>query len=285
MKFFIPTLLLSLFSTTTIASSAIDWSKVIQPTITDKAQSIGKYDAGCISGASILPLDGEGYQVMRLSRQRYYGHPDLINFIENLGQTINRQHLGTLLIGDLGQPRGGPTLTGHRSHQTGLDVDIWFLMSQVAATRKLDANERENWSATSVLLNGSETIDQHQWSINHEKVLQAAALMPEVDRIFVNPSIKRLLCQQKTNRDWLRKIRPWWRHDDHFHVRLKCPSDSKNCVAQAPLPYGDGCDSDLAWWFSAEAKKPTKPHKPVAPLLPALCESVLNDYSNTGKKP
>jgi len=52
---------------------------------------------------------------------------------------------------DLGQPRGGPTLSGHRSHQSGLDVDIWFLLSKQAASRTLAYNERETWGAPSVL--------------------------------------------------------------------------------------------------------------------------------------
>jgi penicillin-insensitive murein DD-endopeptidase len=279
MKLFISTLLLSLFSNVALASTASDWSKITQPTRSGSpVQSIGKYDAGCLSGAVSLALDGVGYQVMRLSRKRYYGHPDLIRVIENLGQTVNSQRLGTVLIGDLGQPRGGPTLSGHRSHQSGLDVDIWFLLSKDAAMRKLDDNERETWSATSMLLDQSDAIDDKQWTLNHEKVLEAAARLPEVDRIFVNPSIKRLLCAGKGNHDWLRKLRPWWKHDDHFHMRLKCPAGSKDCVDQAPLPAGDGCDAGLDWWFSYEAKHPKpKPEgeKPRAPRLPDRCDSVL----------
>ncbi|WP_394751734.1 penicillin-insensitive murein endopeptidase [Crenothrix sp.] len=279
MKFFISTLLLGAFSTAALASSASDWSNIMQPSKSgDMAQSIGKYDGGCVSGAVTLPMDGTGYQVMRLSRKRYFGHPDLIHFIENFGHAVSDQKLGTLLIGDLGQPRGGPTLSGHRSHQTGLDVDIWFSLPAIAATRKLDINERETLSANSMLISQSDAIDEKQWTAQHEKVLEAASRMPEVDRIFVNPSIKRLLCMRKTPHDWLRKIRPWWKHDDHFHVRLKCPGGSDHCTSQAPLPEDDGCDASLDYWFSAEAKKPKVPSpKPKAPRLPPLCDSVLNE--------
>ena len=125
-------LLLSAVMTECLASSiAEQWSKVSLPTYSVSAQSIGAYNAGCISGAVSVPINGTGYQVMRLSRNRVYGHPDLKHFIESLGQTATKQQLGSLLIGDLGQPRGGPTLSGHRSHQTGLDVDIWFLLSKI----------------------------------------------------------------------------------------------------------------------------------------------------------
>ena len=244
--------------------------------IGDSAQSIGSYTAGCLSGAVSLPPNGTGYQLMRPMRNRSYGHPDLIRFIEAIADTTNSQHWGVLLIGDLGQPRGGPTLSGHRSHQTGLDVDIWYLLSQQAATRSLNFNERETWSAHSVLTIKSDAIDDSQWSQAIEKILEAAARRPEVDRIFVNPSIKRLLCTRKSAHDWLRKIRPWWKHDDHFHVRLKCPLGNKNCTGQEPLPENDGCDASLAWWFSEEAKTPTPVIKKPEPLvLPALCDVVL----------
>jgi penicillin-insensitive murein endopeptidase len=257
-------------------SLAEQWSRVSLPTYSVSAQSIGSYNAGCISGAISVPINGTGYQVMRLSRNRLYGHPDLKHYIESLGKTAARQHLGSLLIGDLGQPRGGPTLSGHRSHQSGLDVDIWFLLSNEAATRLLTFSERENWNAPSVLAGQSDSIDFRQWSKANVKVLEIAAQLPEVDRIFVNPSIKRELCLSHAGHDWLRKIRPWWKHDDHFHVRLKCPKDNHFCQGQELLPRGTGCDAELAWWFTEEAKHPETSKTPPKPLvLPLLCDSVL----------
>lgn len=260
------------------ASTAKDWAEVSTPTISrDFSQSIGTYNNGCLRGANVLPWQGSGYQVMRLSRHRYYGHSVLIRFIQQLGMEVADRKLGTLLIGDLGQPRGGPTLSGHRSHQTGLDVDIWFLLSAQATNRLLTANERELWNASSVVDALAETVDYRQWSLNHEKILELAARHPEVDRIFVNPSIKQELCKHKSaiSHEWLGKIRPWWKHDDHFHIRLKCPANNPNCEEQDTLPAGDGCDASLAWWFSAEAKAPAKKPATLPPPLPTLCEQVL----------
>lgn len=261
-------------------STAHDWAKIKTPTEThDGGQSIGKYHSGCISGAVSLPLEGTGYQVMRLSRNRYYGHENLLQFIQQLGKTAAAEKLGTLLIGDLGQPRGGPALSGHLSHQTGLDVDIWFLLSEKANSRVLTANERESWAAPSMVDMRNDTVYYNLWTAEHEKILEAAARQPEVDRIFVNASIKQELCNHKTDASatWLRKIRPWKKHDDHFHVRLRCPENSPDCEKQEPLPEGDGCDASLAWWFTEEAKKPSK-HKPTPPPpLPALCEQILNE--------
>ncbi len=260
-------------------SSARAWASLSKPTLSPVAQSIGTYTSGCLGGALALPTSGEGYQVMRLSRNRIYGHSALIQFIQQLARNVANERLGTLLIGDLGQPRGGPTLSGHRSHQTGLDVDIWFLLSKQLEHRLLTANERETWNAPSVVDMRADTVDYQQWSVEHERVLEIAARQPEVDRIFVNASIKQALCQNRTQSSiaWLRKIRPWWKHDDHFHVRLKCPDQNPHCQGQPPLPAGDGCDASLAWWFSKEAKLPGKKAEPEPPPpLPALCRQVLD---------
>ena len=244
----------------------------------EMAQSIGTYTNGCISGAVALPIEGVGYQVMRLSRQRVYGHPNLIEFIQNLGQTVADQHASNLLIGDLGQHHGGRTPSGHRSHQNGLDVDIWFLLSTAST---LSDHERETLSATSMLAS-SDKIALKEWTSAHEQVLLSAAQSPNVERIFVNPIIKRELCQHTptSHRAALHKIRPWWKHDDHFHVRLSCPKDSLNCEHQEPLPQGDGCGDDLAWWFSFEATHPVKGKETVAtepPAIPELCRKILKN--------
>jgi penicillin-insensitive murein endopeptidase len=107
-----------------------------------------------------------------------------------------------------------------------------------------------------------------------------------VDRIFVNPAIKHILCESvTTDRTWLRKIRPWWGHDDHFHVRLSCPVGEDACVPTEPIAAGDGCDASLEWWFSAEAKEALQerikmPPKPLTLAdLPAACRAILGDAS------
>jgi penicillin-insensitive murein DD-endopeptidase len=253
------------------------WSKVLKPTTGVIVESIGRYTSGCLRGGVTLPQNGKGYQVMRLSRKRFFGHPDLINFIESLGHFTYNQKLGSLLIGDLGMARGGPTLSGHRSHQTGLDVDIWYLLAKEAEKRTLSSSERENWSANSVLTASSNGVNPVQWSTANEQILEAAARSPEVDRIFVNAYVKQVLCNRKNNRDWLQKIRPWYAHADHFHVRLKCPAGNLNCEKQEPVPLGDGCGADLAWWFSAEARMPSKKPPPKKIPLPRECAVVLNE--------
>ena len=49
-----------------------------------QAEAIGGYAAGCLKNGVSLPLEGPGYQVIRTKRLRYYGHPDLIHYLQAL---------------------------------------------------------------------------------------------------------------------------------------------------------------------------------------------------------
>jgi len=266
-----------------IIAYAKNWGDISEPDH-GKTRSIGNYTAGCISGAGKLPVDGYGYQVMRLKRNRYYGNPETIDYIKNLSREVNDELNGQLLIGDIGQPRGGPMNSGHASHQMGLDVDIWFWHPD--DKRTLSMQEREETSAVSLINDqGKMTIDKKSWE-HYSKtyipdLLKLAVTNPEVDRIFVNPGIKRKLCSSYKGADWLHKIRPWWGHDYHFHVRLKCPQGSTECKTQEPIAEaGDGCGKELNYWFTEQAKadlaKMLKQPKK-KPILPEACDRVLND--------
>ncbi len=210
----------------------------------------GTYAKGCIAGAMQLPETAPGWQAMRLSRNRNWGHPEMIAFIDRLSARAREIGWPRLYIGDIGQPRGGPMRSGHRSHQIGLDVDVWMLRP---AKRDLDRAEREAiGSYTVVAANGVDVNDN--WTPEHQAIIRAAAEDPAVARIFVNAAIKRAMClaeERAGNADapWLRKVRPWKGHDHHFHVRLACPRDAPGCVDQPPPAPGDGCGAELAHWF------------------------------------
>lgn len=249
-----------------------------------EARSIGSYSRGCLAGAAGLPVDGPEWQAMRLSRNRHWGMPILVDYIEKLARDA-RQMDGWpgLLVGDMSQPRGGPMASGHASHQIGLDVDIWLVPMP---DRTLSADEREKISATSFIRRGTHTeLDKSLWTAAHSRLIRRAASYPEVERVFVNAGIKKELCETAgKDRDWLRKVRPWYLHDDHLHVRLSCPPGMDACHDQDPVPAGDGCGENLAYWLSdapyKPPPKPTKPVKPAPPMtlasLPPACAAVLN---------
>ena len=205
---------------------------------------------GCLAGALALPVDGKTWQVMRLSRNRNWGHPSLIQFLERFSAKVP-QLAGWpgILVGDLSQPRGGPMLTGHTSHQVGLDADIWLTPMP---TRTFSRDEREQLSASMMVRADRRDIDPAAWNPGHLKVIKAAATIPRLNRIFVNAAIKKALCRGIWQRPRLAQwVRPCWGHDFHMHVRIRCPADSPNCKAQDVAPDGDGCGKDLDWWFGS----------------------------------
>lgn len=205
--------------------------------------AIGFYSKGCITGAAQMPESGPTWQVMRLSRGRNWGHPDLVSFLIGLSGAARQAGWQGLYIGDMSQPRGGPMVTGHASHQMGLDADIWMLPP---SSLQLTRAQREKISSQSVV-NKAGTAPSGLWSGSHMAILRAAARDPRVERIFVDPVAKVAMCQSASgDRSWLRKIRPINGHDYHFHVRLTCPAGSV-CQTQDAPPPGDGCAEAAEW--------------------------------------
>jgi penicillin-insensitive murein DD-endopeptidase len=245
-------------------------------------RAIGAYNAGCIAGAQQMPINGDTWQVMRLSRNRNWGHPDLVALLKRLSVKAHKDAgWPGILVGDMGQPRGGPALSGHASHQIGLDADIWLTPMP---DHRLSRQEREEMSAVMMVRADRLDVDPQVFTPGHLMVLRDAAQEPSVQRIFVNAAIKKALCREaRGDRSWLSKIRPWYGHDYHFHIRMACPPGSSDCKGQTPQEAGEGCGAgDLAYWFKdsiIHPEPPKEPPKPSPPItlaqLPAACRQVL----------
>jgi penicillin-insensitive murein endopeptidase len=253
---------------------------------------IGSYAKGCAAGLVELPETGPTWQAMRLSRNRNWGHPVMIDYLVDLSETARDLGFGRgLYIGDISQPRGGPMTSGHASHQIGLDADIWQLPPE---RLNLTRAERESLSSIPVRSADQRSVTRN-WTNRHHALMKAAASDPRVDRIFVAAAVKIEMCKTATraDREWLQKIRPVAGHDTHFHVRLKCPRGARYCETQTPSVRelskgGDGCDETLMWWVTdyLDPPKPTKKPKEPAPRqrhpreftladLPRQCQNVL----------
>src|SRR5919198_4752111 len=224
------------------------------PAVAARPQSFGFYSKGCFPGGVAIATDGPTWQAMRLSRNRRWGHPAMIKLIEKLSKDAVADGWPGLLLGDISQPRGGPMLTGHASHQVGLDADIWLTPMP---DRELSREEREDILATMIVAEDRKDVDPQVWTPAHTAVIRAAAKDPQVARIFVNAAIKKALCREAGNdRHWLGKVQPGWGHDYHFHVRINCPSDSPDCTPQPPRPADDGCGAELDHWFTEAVLHP-----------------------------
>ena len=264
------------------------------------ARAIGSYAKGCLAGGVSLPINGPDWQVMRLSRNRNWGTPELLDFLEKFASDARGlDGWPGLLVGDMSQPRGGPMLTGHTSHQVGLDVDIWLTPMP---DRILTPQEREDVTAVSMLKDPF-SVDPNVFTLDQVKLIRRAALSPQVARIFVHPAIKKALCEQasKAGKDtaWLGKVRPWWNHHYHFHVRLYCPPGMEGCENQKDVSGDNGCGQELTNWYTMlkkaaiEAAKPpvsgAKPWVGKPPLtmaqLPKECGTVLTSGGFTPEPP
>ena len=220
-------------------------------------------------------------QAMRLSRNKYWGQPVLVDFIKDHSARVARlPGWKGLYVGDMGLPRGGPN-RGHASHQSGLDVDIWMLPPD-----RLNLTEAEREDLSSISTQWAEgAYVNHRWTNSHRRVIKLAASDPRVERIFVFAGAKADLCRwERGNRDWLQKVRPWWGHHYHYHVRLKCPTDNPFCRGGAPLPPGDGCDWADEWIDTRILNPPPKdpdaprrpPRRPIRLVdMPAQCSALV----------
>ena len=259
-----------------------------------RPEAIGTYANGCGAGMVQLPESGPTWQAMRLSRNRNWGQPELVQYLMDLSVQARQIGWAGLYIGDMSQPRGGPMKSGHASHQIGLDADIWMLPPK---RLNLSRGEREKISSISVRTEDQTRINGN-WTPAHQALLRAAASDPRVDRIFVAAAVKIAMCNAtpRNDRAWLQKIRPLYGHNTHFHVRLKCPRGARYCKTQKPTVAelskgGDGCDETLNWWVTtyleelrnppkATKKKPGKRKKTAREFtmadLPRACTSVLS---------
>ena len=251
------------------------------------ARAIGTYARGCLAGGVALPVDGPAWQAMRLSRNRNWGHPALINLVEKLATDSQKKDgWPGLLVGDISQPRGGPMLTGHASHQVGLDADVWLTPMP---SRTLSRKEREEINATSMLDSTDIAVDKKIFTDGQVALIKRAASYPEVERVLVHPAIKKALCEVAgPDRKWLDKVRPIAGHYYHFHIRIGCPPGSTSCAPQKPPPGDDGCGKEVQEWLArvTPLKTPApppppgyKPPPPKPPItlasLPQECTAVL----------
>ncbi|MDP5291779.1 penicillin-insensitive murein endopeptidase [Oceanimonas sp. CHS3-5] len=230
-----------------------------------QAEAIGGYAAGCQTGAQPLPQSGAGFRVVRAERQRHYGQPQMIDYLQALGQRTQQAGLAPMLVADMAKQHGGPFAYGHRSHQTGLDADIWLRSGH----GPLPSRSQDMVNHRLYILNRHFGDDQRQ-------LIALAAQDERVSRIFVHPLIKQAMCRAYGDAPWLNRLRPWFGHSSHFHVRLHCPAGSPNCEPQAAVPAGTGCGRELASWINDKSGALSAgPRKPWRPALPAACNTLL----------
>ena len=255
------------------------------PTRGDDAAVIGSYAKGASPAAIALPIDGPAWQAMRLSRNRVWGPSGIGGLHRAAGHRRARRRLAGPSRRRHGTAAGRPDahrprLAPDRARRRPLaDPD-----AGPAAQRRGTGNDFGRLHAPARRTNrGRDTVHRCPHRLDQARVTRSAGradLRP--------PGIKQALCARATgDRAWLNKVRPWWGHDAHFHVRLACPPGERLCRDQEAPPPGDGCGDDLAWWLTDEPWKPKPPRTAYATIAtgrPAgrmhrSAQSTLNRYS------
>lgn len=258
------------------------WEEVRTPLKAEGGtQVIGFYSLGCLVNAETAAISSAKWEAVNTFRNRYYAHPSMLEFLEYLGTETLNGFKKKIVIGDIGLPGGGPTTSGHASHQTGLDVDLRYRF--YPAGKKMSDQERSKFAAPDIAIHKVETLAPKKYRLRSElvgskldslvvKSLEKSALHSKVERIFVSPPIKKQLCAIFKKGDgpaasypeWLVKISPYFGHSDHYHVRLACPADSPDCLKQDPVKVDPadatrvGCAGPLLdWWFKTSLEEDT----------------------------
>lgn len=212
---------------------------------------------------------------MRTDQRRYFGHPDLVMFIQRLSRQVSNLGMGTVLIGDMGMPAGGRFNGGHASHQTGLDVDIFL---QLPKTRWTSAQLLRPQALDLVSRDGKHVVPT-LWKPEIFSLIKLAAQI-KTSRAFL--LIRRLSNNFALMRAPIAtgcaKCDHWFQHRAHMHVRLRCPADSLECEDQPLPPPGDGCGAELQSWFEPPKPGTTKPEKKTPPPLPPSCQALLDEH-------
>ena len=189
------------------------------------SESVGAPWDGELAGGEQLPR-GDGYRVRR--PERAYGASHVVDHLRHAIAEVRALYpeVHTLAIGDLSAEHGG-TIAGHRSHQSGLDVDLGFYFTRVpagypdrfaAANRDLDV--QATWAlltafARTADLDDGVAIMFLDYALQRRLYTWAHARgTPEEDL--------ELLFQYPRGKDTqVGLIRHWPNHADHVHVRFK----------------------------------------------------------------
>lgn len=208
-----------------------------------REQVKGFYSNGRLVNADVLPAEGLGFVKIHRPRNRGYGAFDLVQVLVDASARMQQTFpsVDRIMIGDMSAEHGD-NLSGHASHQNGLDADVAFIRADRTEQDPEDTGGfREDFVNKGKL---TENFDlPRNW--HYAKVLIQTG---RVQRLFVNAVVKKGLCsfvsligERESQRETLRRLRTIAGHEDHFHVRITCPASSPDCKAQEDVPEDLGC--------------------------------------------
>jgi penicillin-insensitive murein endopeptidase len=201
------------------------------------------YSGGSLMNPSVMPDAGFGFVKLYLPRHRAFSSYDMTELLKDAAGRLQQLHPSRdrLMIGDMSGEHGG-FISGHASHQNGLDTDVAYLR---ADQTEQDPNYTKGFEQ-SFVKKGRLTANfdlPRNWDIL--KILVSSG---RVQRIFVNSVVKKAFCayakainELESQKETLKRLRVIAGHTDHFHVRITCPRNSPACRPQEDMPDDTGC--------------------------------------------
>lgn len=201
-----------------------------------KGQSVGKPHRGSLHEGVQLPFDRAYY---RRRTARAYGASHTVAYLRQAIASVRSRYpkAHRLAIGDLSHSEGG-ALSGHRSHQSGRDVDVGLYYKN---KRRPAGYPKEFAPGTAKNLDLAAT-----WTLI-DALLATRKLAGGVEHIFLDYTLQGLLYKYAKKHGAKRKLLsevfqyPHGRghrgtliqhvaaHDDHLHIRYKCPKGDRGC--------------------------------------------------------
>jgi murein endopeptidase len=192
---------------------------------TGEARSIGRPWNGRLENGRAMPR-GEGYVLRRPGKA--YGAEHVVGHLRRVIAEVRalHPHVHALAIGDLSAPGGGP-LDRHRSHQSGVDVDIGLYFTKppkgypqqfVAANAELDL--QATWALITAFARTADLPTGVQ-VILLDHAIQARLYRWARARGTPDDQLAELLQYPREPDVAVGLVRHWPSHADHLHVRFK----------------------------------------------------------------
>lgn len=209
-----------------------------------QSRPIGTPNQGLLEDAECLPESGEGYMQLFRDMQRIWGATPMIDMIQKTAADMSRRYPGRdrLQVEDISAENGGD-IDGHGSHENGLDVDLGFFKVNGI---EHDPRATGQMYAPKMVEGGRPTANfdlERNWEL-----MKTLHRHGNVQKVFIDQVLKNEMCRYaKSKGDYnsniqvLRSLRHETNHQDHIHVRLRCPANAKKCVNLPDPPAGSGC--------------------------------------------
>ncbi|MBT9560716.1 MAG: penicillin-insensitive murein endopeptidase [Myxococcales bacterium] len=188
------------------------------------SESYGPPNAGGIRNAVPMPKTGTGF---RCTGRNPWGTDETVTFLQLAAYLVHVSHPDgpDVLIGDISAEEGG-RLRPHKSHQTGRDADVGLYAASGKTLKSFgslpprELDVIRTWTFFEVLLRTGAVrylfIDRR---------LHAALESEAASRGLTDEALDKLF--ESRGGDVIKHVPG---HDDHLHVRFRCPLDDVECV-------------------------------------------------------